>query len=200
MKNNLDNSMFRLMVAGKQFGEALNNLQSFSDQVAADRTRRFTRTILITLAILFTLTFLTLSATAQDTTQPAFTVISSGWSMGYNEKGVRVMINQDSVFEIEGDSLGAIKLLWAKIEEGSEREERAWREYGELYKAFEEITKGLEQMRDYNKEMSIAIKADLVVDTVAAPVMKPRYTGSTSNWILIAAFFVVLAIVLFARR
>lgn len=128
------------------------------------------------------------------------TIISSGWAIGFAEKGgVSVMMNQDSAFEIKGDSMAAIKLLWDLIHEGAQRESRAWEQYEKLYKAFEEIGNNIKQMQNYSTEIAPttqAIKADLVVDTVMAPVViKPITKSNRPIWYLIAGCIVVSAIV-----
>jgi heme/copper-type cytochrome/quinol oxidase subunit 2 len=52
--------------------------------------------------------------------------LSTWWSIGYTDSTVTVSKGNDGVFEIKGDSIAAIKLLWKRLEECQKRESDLW--------------------------------------------------------------------------
>lgn len=53
-----------------------------------------------------------------DTTAPTFRISSSRTAWGYRESGVSLMLwLDDSTFQMEGDSLSVIKMLWKRIDD-----------------------------------------------------------------------------------
>lgn len=80
--------------------------------------------IIITVMLLLCISF----CKAQNRLKDSSGIKFSTWGIGYHDTTATVVTKwEDGRFEIRGDTLAAIKLLWKRLEESEKREAELWR-------------------------------------------------------------------------
>lgn len=155
--------------------------------------------------LLIILLAVSLTASAQKDTSTPFFTFNVRTAVFTSDEYVTVSLYEDSAWEVKGDSLAAIKLLWNRWHESAERESKTWAEYDKLYKAYESAMKNWKETLDIANEIQ-GQKTELtnVVQRTAAMIERRETAVANKGnpdlvkWVIIVAVGLAIIVICIA--